>query len=93
MKSQHEQLIVLEERCRRMNQLIKDKKKERKGEGEEKRINEEEIERLQLQVKEAEQEKVSEEKRLKVEVSKQDTRIKSLQHELNLLNLQIKEKD
>ena len=47
MKSQHEQLIVLEERCRRMNQLIKDKKKERKGEGEEKRINEEEIERLQ----------------------------------------------
>lgn len=29
MKQQHEQLVMLEERCRKMVQLIKDKKKER----------------------------------------------------------------
>ena len=29
MKNQHEQLILLEERCRKMVQLIKEKKKER----------------------------------------------------------------
>jgi hypothetical protein len=29
MKHQHEQLVMLEERCRKMVQLIKEKKKER----------------------------------------------------------------
>ena len=29
MKQQHEQLVMLEERCRKMVQLIKEKKKER----------------------------------------------------------------
>jgi uncharacterized coiled-coil protein SlyX len=48
---------------------------------------------LQYQLKEAEQEKVVEEKKLKAAIAQQETQIKALQNELNILNLQIKEKD
>ncbi len=101
MKNQHEQLVLLEERCRKMGQLIKEKKKEKAKLKEESesaangggKYTMEELERLTLQVKEAEKEKVAEEKKLRSQINQQEQQIKSLNHELNLLNLQIKEKD
>jgi chromosome segregation ATPase len=53
----------------------------------------EELEKLQYQLKEAENEKVVEEKKLKAQIQQQEQQIKALQNELNILNLQIKEKD
>jgi len=46
-----------------------------------------------MQIKEAEQEKVVEEKKYKSQITQQDQNIKQLQHDLTLVNLQIKEKD
>lgn len=67
MKHQHEQLVMLEERCRKMVQLIKEKKKERQkiredidttnnnnGGGNGQKYTQEELEKLQFQLKEAE---------------------------------------
>lgn len=78
MKNQHEQLVLLEERCRKMVQLIKEKKKERLKLKEEAdlpnpggngpKYTQEELERLQYQLREAEQEKIVEERRLKQQI-------------------------
>lgn len=79
MKHQHEQLVMLEERCRKMVTLIKEKKKERlklKDDvdngahlaGGPPRYTQEELEKLQYQLKEAEQEKMVEEKKLKQQI-------------------------
>jgi hypothetical protein len=51
------------------------------------------LEKLQYQLKEAENEKIVEEKKLKAQIQQQEHQIKALQNELNILNLQIKEKD
>ena len=51
------------------------------------------MEKLQYQLKEAENEKIVEEKKLKAQIQQQEQQIKALQNELNILNLQIKEKD
>ena len=51
------------------------------------------MEKLQYQLKEAENEKIVEEKKLKAQIQQQEHQIKALQNELNILNLQIKEKD
>ena len=57
-----------------------------------KEITEQQLSELQEQVKEIEQEKAVEEKKLKSEVSKNENKIKSLKHEFDLINLQVKEK-
>ncbi len=67
MKHQHEQLVMLEERCRKMVTLIKEKKKERQkvredmdagvaggANGSAPKYTQEELEKLQFQLKEAE---------------------------------------
>jgi len=84
MKVQHETLVSLEERCRKMVQLIKEKKKERQkvredietqnngGGGTGPKYTQEELEKLQYQLKEAENEKVVEEKKLKAQIQQQE---------------------
>lgn len=62
IKHQHEQLITLEERCRRMGALVKEKKRDKRKENEMRQITEEEIEELEKQLKDVETEKVQEEK-------------------------------
>ena len=77
MKAQHEQLVVLEDKCRKMRLLIKDKKRDVSKTKQEKAKNSKteqtytkaDLERLQGELKAAEQEKVSEEKRLKAQVA------------------------
>ena len=70
----------MEERCRKMVQLIKEKKKERQkvredietqnngGGGTGPKYTQEELEKLQYQLKEAENEKIVEEKKLKAQI-------------------------
>jgi len=79
MKAQHEQLVVLEDKCRKMRLLIKDKKRDVSKNRQEKAKAKNEqtytkadLERLQGELKAAEQEKVSEEKRLKAQVAQQE---------------------
>ncbi len=83
MKIQHETLVGLEERCRKMVQLIKEKKKERQKVREDMetgattggtgpKYTQEELEKLQYQLKEAENEKVIEEKKLKAQIQQQE---------------------
>ncbi len=58
MKVQHEQLVLLEERCRKMRTMIKDKKKQAKSavaeENGEPNYTVEELERLQQALRDAE---------------------------------------
>lgn len=58
MKVQHEQLVLLEERCRKMRTMIKDKKKQAKTavaeENGEHHYTVEELERLQQALRDAE---------------------------------------
>lgn len=96
MKHQHEQLVVLEERCRKMVTLIKEKKKERlkiKEDGDNAltgaappKYTQEELDKLQFQLKEAEAEKLVEESKLKSQIKQQEHQIKALQNELAVLN-------
>ena len=98
MKHQHESLVVLEERCRKMVALIKEKKKERlkiKEDGDSAlatsgavapKYTQEELDKLQFQLKEAEAEKLVEERKLKSQIQQEEQQIKALQNELNLLN-------
>lgn len=67
MKQQHETLILLEEKCRKMALVIKEKKKKKhevKNEDdvtklvEQRKINREELLRLETELKQAEHEKV-----------------------------------
>ena len=100
MKAQHEQLVVLEEKCRKMKLLVKDKKKIVKDSNQEKeeqpesvKYTLEDLESLQEQLKQAETEKQGEEAKLRMQISKQDQLIKQLQNELSHLTSQIKDKD
>ena len=79
MKAQHEQLVVLEEKCRKMKLLVKDKKKivkdsqqEKEEQPESVKYNLEDLESLQEQLRQAETEKQGEEAKLRMQISKQD---------------------
>ena len=101
MKIQHETLIMLEEKCRKMALVIKEKKKKRQDmkkmenlqNSQTKIYTKEDLRKLEEELKQAEQEKVQEEKKLKDQVKVQDSQIKQLQIELSMLTQQVKEKD
>lgn len=73
MKAQHEQLVVLEEKCRKMKLLVKDKKKivkesqlEKEEQPESVKYTLEDLESLQEQLRQAETEKQGEEAKLRL---------------------------
>lgn len=80
MKMQHEQLVVLEEKCRKMKLQVKEKKKiikdtqhhEKEEQPEANKYTLEDLEQLQEQLRQAEQEKQGEEAKLKQQIAKQD---------------------
>ena len=79
MKVQHEQLVLLEERCRKMRTMIKEKKKQVKStaeEPEEPHYTVAELERLQQALRDAEVEKATEEKKLKIPIVEQENQVK-----------------
>lgn len=87
---QHETLVALEEKCRKMALVIKEKKKKRQ-EFREKQMNAEQVSqiytrddllKLEEELKMAEAEKLMEEKKLKEQVKGQEESIKALQSEL-----------
>jgi hypothetical protein len=77
---------MLEERCRKMVQLIREKKKEKQRlkqetddiEQDKSKYTMEELEKIQNQIKEAEQEKVVEERKLRSQITQQEQNIKQL---------------
>jgi hypothetical protein len=83
--------VLLEERCRKMRTMIKEKKKQVKSavaeDNGEPHYTVEELERLQQALRDAESEKIAEEKKLKIQIQEQEIQVKSLQSELNGLNL------
>ena len=96
--------MVLEDKCRKMRLLIKEKKKERatKVQANAKKTymhpddtlyTKADLERLQAQLRQAEVDKVSEEKRLKGQLAAQEGQVKHLQADLDGLNEQLKEKE
>ena len=113
MKTQHESLVSMEDRCRKMRLLIKDKRNGKstsnlpKGGRSNSRANsrqkptnpddmnytQEDLAKLQEQLKQAETEKLAEEKKLKLQVLLHENKVQELQGELNGLNLQVKQRD
>jgi len=101
MKVQHETLVALEEKCRKMALVIKEKKKKRQ-EFREKQQNlehlsqmhtKDDLMQLENELRMAEQEKLIEEKKLKERVKGQEESIRALQSELAEVSQQVKEKD
>ena len=81
MKSQHEQLVVLEEKCRKMRIQLKEKAKPRPKTVEKKQedtpiFTQDDLVRFQSQLKEAEIEKAAEEKRLRLQVHTQEASLR-----------------
>ena len=105
MKTQHETLVLLEDKCRKMRQLIKEKKREKviykQHEVKSKKLThpdgrnytKEDLEELQIKLSEKEKEQVGEEKRLKQEIQKNEGGVKNLTDQLNALNSTLKQQD
>ena len=101
MKAQHEQLVALEDKCRKMALVIKEKKKKRQEVREQQNFKEmtknkytkDDLANLEKELKFAEQEKLLEEKKLKDAVKHQELHVRALQTELANVTQQVKEKD
>jgi len=95
LKNQLQQLMTTEEKCRKLLVLVNEKKSKKADDIGRPYVSvtEEVIERLKNEVKQAEHEKNVEEKRLRQEVSAYDQKMKGMEHELNILSIQLKEKE
>lgn len=92
MKEQHEAYITLEEKCRKLQTLINEKKAGINPEPN-KNITEEDITKLEDEVKELERIQLEEKKKYKQMITTQENKIKELATQLDTLNLELKQKD
>ena len=94
MKEQHEKLITLEEKCKKLHVAIKDKKaKGSQTDQPTKHRTQEDLDKLDQEIHDLEGKKKVEEKKFKKTVETQEHKIGELQMQINLLNMQLKEKD
>lgn len=92
MKDQHEAYISLEEKCRKLQGLINEK---RAGivPDVSKNVTEDDITKLETSIKELEHTQAEEKKRYKQMITTQENKIKELNSQLDTLNLELKQKD
>lgn len=98
-KAQHERCVDLEEKCRRLWEFIKAK---RKGDEDGKRknsenlldeINEGDVDDIKEKLKKAEGYKTEEEQKMKTKIKDLETQIREGRHHLEMLKIKFKEKD
>lgn len=92
MKEQHEGLIVLEEKCRKLQTLINEKKAGLNPAGTEAKT-EEDVHALEAEIKDLEHVHNDEKKKYKQMITTQETKIKELTLQIETLNLELKQKD
>ena len=87
-------MVDLEEKCRKLQYLIKEKKKSDTGEPTKpKALSQEDVDKWKNGITELEKEKVNDEKRYKKLLNKIQSSRKQLEHEVNILSVKLKEKD
>lgn len=94
--AQHEKCVDLDEKCRKLFELIKKKKfedEEQKKNVPEKEITESDISRLEAKIKEAENAKNEEEMQAKKRIKELETQVREGKHHLEMLKIKVKEKD
>jgi ethanolamine utilization protein EutQ (cupin superfamily) len=92
MREQHEAYISLEEKCRKLQGLINEKRAgivPNTG----KNVTEEDIAKLEESVKELEKTQLEEKRKYKNMITTQENKIKELNAQLDTLNLELKQKD
>ena len=101
-KAQHEKCIDLEEKCRKLYELIKKKKseeddnKKQKNEADEnfdKEITEDDVRKIEEKIKKTEMMKNEEENKIKKRIKDLDSQVREGKHNLELLKIKLKEKD
>jgi len=92
LKEKHEKCVDLEEKCRKLKSLVKQKKQE-EDEPKPPEVTEQDILELENKIKETEQKKKEEEARLKKRVRDLETQIRDSKHNIEQLNIKLKEKD
>lgn len=93
MKDQHENLIKMDEKCRKLSTLINEKKAGIKREGEEEGKTQADVDALDIEIKELERKQIEDKKKYKVLISTQENKIKDLSLNLEKANLELKMKD
>ena len=92
MKEQHEAYISLEEKCRKLQTLINEKKAGLNN-NETKVVTEEDIEKLEKDIKELKGVHQEEKRKYKQMITIQENKIKELNAQMDTLTLEYKEKD
>ena len=100
LAGQHERCVDLENKIRKLFELIKAKKKEgeaeeksKKIEGNELEVNEFLVKDLQEQIARAESEKAEKEGKLKKRIKELETQIREKKHHLEMLKIKVREKE
>eukprot|EP01022_Parablepharisma_sp_SALTPOND_P026602 TRINITY_DN64475_c0_g1_i1.p1 TRINITY_DN64475_c0_g1~~TRINITY_DN64475_c0_g1_i1.p1 ORF type:complete len:319 (-),score=62.16 TRINITY_DN64475_c0_g1_i1:985-1941(-) len=93
MKDQHESFINLEERCRKLQTLVYERKAGIIPADDENAKTEEDVAKLREELKNTDKAYNEEKKKYKQLITGQETRIKDLSYELERLNLVLKQKD
>ncbi|CDW74028.1 UNKNOWN [Stylonychia lemnae] len=95
MKQQHEQVMRLEEKCKKIQIMIKDSKNKNTTQRSNMppMVTDLTKSRLEDEVKEMDEQRIKDEKRYKQQVGKLDQQLKQLNHELQILSIKLKEKD
>jgi hypothetical protein len=98
-KNQHERCVDLEEKCRKLWEFIKAKKKDeedgRKKKGQEKifDVEEEDVRGIKDKIRQVEEFKYEEEQRVKSKLKELETEIYEGRHNLEMVKIKLKEKD
>eukprot|EP00744_Colponema_vietnamica_P001630 GILI01002681.1.p1 GENE.GILI01002681.1~~GILI01002681.1.p1 ORF type:complete len:457 (+),score=130.11 GILI01002681.1:573-1943(+) len=92
LKQQHEQLVNLEEKCRKLQQLLSAKKKPEEDEPKP-QVSESDIKDLEWKMKVLSEAKKMEEKKYKLKMQQAQLQVKELQLQVEALSIQLKEKD
>lgn len=92
LKEQHEKCVDLEEKCRKLKGVIRQKKND-EDEPKVPEVNEKDIQELEEKIKETEQKKKEEERKLKKRIKELENQISDSKHNINMLNVKLKEKD
>ena len=91
--NKHENVVLLDKKIRKMQKLLDFKKKETHETTDNKTDDNKKIDDLNYKVQEATKTMENEEKRLQMELHRQESEISSKQHELEIAALKFREKD
>jgi len=93
VKDEHSQIVIMEEKCRKVSQLLRDHNRGAMDTQQPQQINENDIEQLQREIKTLEKQKVVDEATFKEQVRQIKSTNEKEDHERNLIMIKVKEKE